>query len=105
MIPADNGARRHSTKAVELTGLPGAMDGYGKPSGRTASLLPPGFPQPPTTPWKTPPRGTAGEFSSAPWKTGPRMNALAGGLPRPVSHNPTASTTTGKNIKLGLDSL
>ena len=37
---------------MELPGLPGAMDAYGKSISEFASLLLPDFPQSPTAPWK-----------------------------------------------------
>ena len=81
-----------SRKAVELTGLPGAMDACGKPAQEDRFAPPGGFPTCVHNPLEN-----AEAFSSAPWKTGSRETPKTVGLPRQVSHNPTASTTMRKN--------
>ncbi len=86
------GATPLSRKAVELTGLPGAMDACGKPAQEDRFAPPGGLPTCVHNPLEN-----AEAFSSAPWKTGSRETPKTVGLPRPVSHNPTASTTMRKN--------
>jgi len=84
-------------QAVELTGLPGAVDAFGENgSPKHHRTFPPLFSR--TRP--QPPGKCQGPFSSAPWKTGPQETAKTIRISRPVSHNPTASTTMMENQEL-----